>query len=112
MVKKFLRDEVVEDFRDSYRFTRCVSFLDERELMQMLLEVLRTASAAALALRCGKAYLARELCSAIGWHGWPKRKQVCAGICLSYLVEREAVPLLLHQTRSGRGPRRYTPVVT
>lgn len=108
MAKKFLKDEVRLDFLHSHRYARCASLLDERELTVMLVEVLRAASAAAFALRSGKPYLARELCGDLGWHGWPKRRQVCAGICLSYLVEREAVPLQLHLTRSGRGPRRYT----
>ena len=110
LAKNFSMNDVLQDFLHSYRFARCVSFLEERELIPMLVEVLRAASAAALALQCDKAYLARDLCSALGWQGWPKRRQVCAGICLSYLVERQAVPLQLHRTRSGRGPRRYTRV--
>lgn len=56
----------------------------------------------------GVLYSAEDLCGPDLWaclrYDGAKR---AAGMCLGYLVECQAVPLQLHWTPSGNGPKRY-----
>lgn len=103
---------VVQGYRHSHRFARCASLIGADESIELLILLCREASAVISRLRPGKKYLARELWGDLGWSGWSRGRKVCAGICLSYLVERQAISLRWHRTRSGRGPRRYTRLPT
>jgi hypothetical protein len=56
----------------------------------------------------GALYSTEDLCGPELWdrlhYDGAKR---AAGMCMAYLVECRAVPLMLHITASGKGPKRY-----
>jgi len=60
------------------------------------------------ALRAGVLYKSKQLCGQELWSAFIYdgiRRAV--GMCVAYLVNSGALPLKLHVTKSGKGPKRY-----
>ena len=53
-------------------------------------------------------YTTKQLCLPDLWAALPLPSQRrSAGMCLKFLVAAGALPLVLHKTKSGKGPKRY-----
>lgn len=101
---------LVAGFRETGGGVRAEELLKKLKLSseQVLLQVLASVAEVVPALQHGALYSAEQLC---GPELWSQFKTVgarrSAGMCLAYLVDRRALPLKLHVTPSGKGPRRY-----
>ena len=94
-------------FLTTGRGKRCMASLGEIRA-PALLELVFTCVANELAsLDAAKRYRARELCNEGIWLQLAKSEITCAGICLAFLADAGALPLRMHRTPSGKGPKSY-----
>jgi hypothetical protein len=103
-----LPDAALRTFLATPRGAQCAGWLDAASAMQLLQSVYVACSENLRSAHAGQKYLARELCGDPFWSARRRREQICAGICLVYLVDEiQALPLRLHKTKSGKGSKRY-----
>lgn len=94
-------------FLTTSRGKRCITSLGQVR-SPALLELVFTCVANELSsLNATKKYKARELCNEGIWLQLAKSEITCAGICLAFLADAGALPLRMHRTPSGKGPKSY-----
>lgn len=94
-------------FLTTSRGKRCIALLGEMRA-PALIELVFTCVASELSsLNATKKYKARELCNEGIWLQLAKSETTCAGICLAFLADAGALPLRMHRTPSGKGPKSY-----
>jgi len=95
------------EFLTTHRGKRCVSLLSEVRTTAML-ELVFTCVVSELPTLDGtKKYKARQLCNEGIWLRLAHAEISCAGLCLAYLAEGGDLPLRMHRTPSGKGPKSY-----
>ena len=94
-------------FLTTSRGKRCIALLGEMRSLAML-ELAFTCVASEFSyLNASKKYKARELCNEGIWLQLTKSEITSAGICLAYFADAGALPLRMHKTPSGKGPKSY-----
>lgn len=109
MPKSVLPEFIVSEFMSTSRGYRCRTTLGDKAARQLLQWVYASCDGHLPSLSHSCMHLARDACGIDNWKSLPQRMSFlsCAGICLAFLVTRKALPLRMHTTRSGKGPRKY-----
>jgi hypothetical protein len=94
-------------FLTTARGKRCVYWLGEVRTPALLELVFTCVSNELFSLDMTKKHKARELCNEGIWQQLAKAEITCAGICLAFLADVGALPLRMHRTPSGKGPKFY-----
>ena len=103
-----LHENVFNAFMSSSRGYRCRTTLGDKIAQQLLQWVYAACIGNLPSLSNSCMHLARDVCGIDNWKTLPSvSTRSCAGICLAFLVTRESLPLRMHKTRSGKGPRKY-----
>lgn len=102
-------DYVIREFMTSSRGTCCRIHLGDDDAMELLKTVYSWAKRNLPSLNPSRMHLGRDVC---GLHNWNTMKgkgsrRNYAGMCLAFLVDAEALPLRMHRTKSGKGPKKY-----
>lgn len=95
-------------FPSSVNGLRCRAMLGEVQAQALLVQVYTWCSSNLPLLDDARKHLSRDLCHADRWNTLSRRERICAGLCIAFLVNREAaLPLRMHKTRSGKGSKSY-----
>ena len=94
-------------FMSSPRGIRCRIMLGQEPARHLLQLVYASCALNLHSLSKHRNHLARELCGEEVWEPMWKRERCCAGFCLAFLATSHALPLRMHQTKSGKGSKRY-----
>lgn len=99
--------EVKATFLDTGRGKRCVTTLGNAVSLAMLELVYICVSNEIPFLDTAKKHLARALCHMDIWKALSKAEKHCAGMCIAFLADAGVLPLRMHRTKSGKGPKFY-----
>lgn len=94
-------------FLKTGRGRRCASTLGEGLSVAMLDLVLICVNSESQFLDAAKKHRARELCNVEIWRQLAWSESCCAGMCLAFLADAGVLPLRMHRTASGKGPKSY-----
>ncbi len=99
--------DVFDAFLATYGGVRCTKMLGSTASAHMLIDlVFATARRKLPELHRGRKYQSRDLC-ADAWPLLAYRQRMCAGMCMVFLAREGLLPIVLHQTKSGRGAKKY-----
>jgi len=98
---------VKDAFHSSARGRRCRAMLGDRSADRMLRHVYAWCSRNLPALDPARKHLSRELCGSVTWSVLKPKEYICAGMCIAFLATHGVLPLRMHKTRSGKGPKAY-----
>ena len=102
-----LDTQIKNAFLGTGRGKRCVITLGNAVSFAMLDLVYTCVSNEAPLLDATKKQLARTLCHLDVWHTLSNSEKYCAGMCVAYLADAGVLPLRMHRTNSGKGPKFY-----
>jgi hypothetical protein len=102
-----INTEAKNAFLGTARGKRCVTTLGKPISVAMLELVYTCVSQEIPFLDATKKHLARELCHLDVWNVLSKSETHFAGMCIAFLAEAELLPLRMHRTKSGKGPKFY-----
>lgn len=106
-----LSDHVVCGFTTSSSGLRCRITLGDDTTLTLLQTIFAWSKGNLLNLSPRRMYKAREVCGLENWNSMPRSRSLrsCAGMCLAFLAQSEALPLAIHRTKSGKGSKHYWP---
>jgi hypothetical protein len=98
-----------ESFIDSPAGRRATTLMlsHTRSVQDIFEEVQREAVLDVASLILGCKYTTQQLSNPVTWADWFTAERRVAGMCLAFLVREKVIGLVQHQTRSGKGTKRY-----
>lgn len=102
-----INTEIKAAFLGTGRGKRCVTSLGNPVSVAMLELVYICVTSEIPFLDATKKHLARALCHLDIWKSLSKSEQHCAGMCIAFLADAGVLPLRMHRTKSGKGPKFY-----
>lgn len=109
-MNNYLPDHLIYRFKETAGGLRAAGLVEKHKLSleEMLLAVLSEVQERVPFLYHGALYSTEQLCGEELWaafrHVGPRR---AAGMIVVFLAECGVVPLVIHLTRSGKGPKRF-----
>lgn len=94
-------------FLASWGGKRCESMLGSAAAARKLFELVHATSLQKLPLLDRRRnHQTRDLCADV-WPDLLPRETKCAGMCMAFMARKGVLPLVLHQTKSGSGAKKY-----
>lgn len=98
-----------ESFANTHSGRRAESLLRSHatKLKHIYETVLLNVSPALPFLDIGRRHTAKEFFDDKLWLSWSFAERRVAGMCLTFMVKHQIIPLSMHKTKSGKGSKKY-----